>query len=271
MSSSPRKHRSTKRPGPKGKRQTIKPAKHEAAAPDIRVAYGPAGRETLAAIAEELAAAAQPTAFTEESPTIEVESDREPDKPAPMKPLPSRPPGPQARKRLSTLGYEQRPVVPNFRVPRPARPSSSPELTFGSAPAGRETLAAISEELTGEPATTVREKGALQPAPDKPRAPGRETLHALETELESRLGQSAPESGMQPVSEELEVFEMATFVVRGHELGRLASQKARRDFVEERLKHRLPIASMDQVDHVDVTPWTERGTVILRVWCRVTT
>jgi hypothetical protein len=249
----------------------MKPAKHEATAPDIRVAYGPVGRETLAAIAEELAAAAQATAFTDDSPTIEVESDAEPARPAPVKPVPSRPPGPGGRARMSTLGYEQRPVAPTFRVPRPVRPGSSPDLSFGSAPAGRETLAAIAEELTGEPTTGVRPRATLDSAPDAvaARPAGRETLQALEAELESRLGQAAPESGTQPVSEELEVFEMATFVVRGRELARLSSQKARRDFVEERLKHRLPIESMDQVDHVDVTPWTVRGTVILRVWCRV--
>ncbi len=62
---------------------------------------------------------------------------------------------------------------------------------------------------------------------------------------------------------------MVTFVVRGPELSRLSSQQARRDFVAERLLQRLPVASIDKVDRIDVTPWTVRGTVIVRVWCRV--
>lgn len=171
---------------------------------------------------------------------------------------------------MTTLDYTQRPVTPSLSAPRAARPGSSPDLTFGSAPAGRATLSAITQELTGEP-TTLHDRAARESTPDTDGAPapGRETLQALEAELEHQLRPPQGDSGTQAVGERFEVFEMATFVVRGRDLGRLSSQTARRDFVEQRLKHRLPVDSMAQVDHVDVTPWTERGTVILRVWCRV--
>ena len=66
----------------------------------------------------------------------------------------------------------------------------------------------------------------------------------------------------------LEVFEMATFVVRG-DLAHLSSSTARREFVAKRLLHRLPVRAIGEVDRIDVTPWTVRGTVIVRVWCRV--
>jgi hypothetical protein len=61
---------------------------------------------------------------------------------------------------------------------------------------------------------------------------------------------------------------MATFVVRG-DLAQLSSVAARRRFVTDRLLHRLPVESIEEVDRIDVTPWTVRGTVIVRVWCRV--
>ena len=68
---------------------------------------------------------------------------------------------------------------------------------------------------------------------------------------------------------ELEIFEMATYVVRGGDVSRLASEALRRDFVEKHLLRRLPVTSMSEVDRVDVTPWTAPGTLVVRVWCRL--
>jgi hypothetical protein len=62
---------------------------------------------------------------------------------------------------------------------------------------------------------------------------------------------------------------MITFLVRHPDASALASDDARRRFVKERLVHRLPDRSMASVARIDVTPWTERDTVILRVWCEV--
>lgn len=231
--------------------------------------YGPAGRETLAAIAEELVAVVQ----TAQAAPQAKKQDPGPD------------PGSQGDCR--TTGYEQ--SLPERRVvaPKaPPRPGSAPDIALGHAAVGRETMSAIAEELVAEPATGVRarkstlgfeERTERRPAQDsgpelvtEARPAGRDTLAAIGRELENTLAGSEPESGTHArAAEALEVFEMATFVVRGPELSRLSSQLARRDFVAERLLHRLPVGSIDEVDRVDVTPWTVRGTVIVRVWCRV--
>jgi hypothetical protein len=220
--------------------------KHDSS-PDIQVAYGPAGRETISAIAEDLTA-------------------------------------------------------------KPVRRETSPELEFHLVPAGRETLAAITAEVGGvvpsdfdteagngeEPKTGVRPRlptrGYSQPPPERSSSPrmtmpgvappapgarkpevreakvGRDTLDAIANAVLSEPG--APASG-RVKSAALEVYELATFVVRGEDLTLLSSEAARREFVAERLVHRLPVSTMDQVDRIDVTPWTVRGTVVLRVWCRV--
>jgi hypothetical protein len=116
---------------------------------------------------------------------------------------------------------------------RPRNRDTAPEvITIEERPIGRETLAAIAEELARENAAFLRD------------LPGEDEA-------------------------ELEIMEMVTFVVRGREVLRLSSEAARREFVAERLMHRLPVKSLDQVDRIDVTPWTVRGTVVLRVWCRV--
>ncbi len=221
--------------------------------------YGPAGRETLAAIAEELVAVVQ-TVQSPSRPKQESDGDRH------------------------TTGYEEQPVVPRVTAPEaPRRPGSAPDIALGHAAVGRDTMAAIAEELVSEPRTGVRARkstvGFEEPRPaqesgpelvTKPGPAGRDTLAAIERELESKLGGGEPESGTHArAAEALEVFEMATFVVRGPELSRLSSQQARRDFVAERLLHRLPVKTIDEIDRIDVTPWTVRGTVIVRVWCRV--
>jgi hypothetical protein len=212
--------------------------------PEIQVAYGPAGRETISAIAEDLSKV-------------------------------------------------------------PARRETSPELEFHLVPAGRETLAAITAEVMGvtdaeadepsseEPQTQVRQRvrtrsfsqpdprassprmtmpGVAPPAAGTPSPEthetkvGRDTLDAIANAVLSEPGVPASQRAK---STALEVYELATFVVRGDDLAVLSSETARREFVAERLVHRLPVSTMDQVDRIDVTPWTVRGTVVLRVWCRI--
>jgi len=233
------------------------------------VGYGPAGRETLAAIAEELVAVVQ---------TAQA---------APPARKQAAPPDPESQGDRRTTGYEQRTPERRVVAPKaPPRPGSAPDIALGHAAVGRETMAAIAEELVAEPATGVRarmlsadfeERGERRPAQEsgpelvtEARPAGRDTLAAMGRELDNTLTGNEPESGTHArAAEALEVFEMATFVVRGPELSQLSSQQARRDFVAERLLHRLPVGSIDEVDRVDVTPWTVRGTVIVRVWCRV--
>jgi hypothetical protein len=127
------------------------------------------------------------------------------------------------RSRLKTLDFAE----------RPRNRDTAPEvITIEERPIGRETLAAIAEELARENAAFLRDLPEDEDAA-------------------------------------MDIMEMATFVVRGREVSRLSSDAARREFVAERLMHRLPVKSMDEVDRIDVTPWTVRGTVVLRVWCKV--
>jgi len=127
------------------------------------------------------------------------------------------------RTRMQTMDFAE----------RPRNRDTAPEvITIEERPIGRETLAAIAEELARENAAFLRDLPQEEDAP-------------------------------------LEIMEMATFVVRGRDVMRLSSEAARREFVAERLMHRLPVASIDQIDRIDVTPWTVRGTVVLRVWCKV--
>jgi len=171
----------------------------ESSQPDILVAYTPAGRDTMDAIATELV-------------------------PMPL------------------------PAVTDFET-------SSPEITIREGIAGRETLAAILEETRPEaraPQTTL-------PYGDRvSNAPGARTP--------SSAPAATPAKGK---STGVEIFEMMTYVVRGIEAAKLSSDALRRQFVEENLMERLPTRSMDEIDRVDVTPWTIQGTLVVRVWCRL--
>jgi hypothetical protein len=145
-------------------------------------------------------------------------------------------------------------------LPLPARPlpkkpaprdASSPEITVREGVIERDTLAAIMEEAgaLGDPESTPTVKMPAQRA--------RMTTKSYEDDAAS--GAAA----------ELEIFEMATYVVRGGDVSRLASEALRREFVEQHLLARLPVSSMQEVDRVDVTPWTAPGTLVVRVWCRL--
>lgn len=192
------------------------PQPRDVSAPEIQIAYAPLGRDTLSAVAD-------------------TEGDRDPPESGE-----ETTPQSEGRIRQTTMGYSE--PAPSARPPRPAAIyASAPEITVRHAPAGRETLAAINEELLEEPVTGVRATFVTEP------------------DLQiSALGNLAP----------LEIYEMLTFVLKGADVEHL-SQEARRAFVLTRLRHRLPIASEDDLDRIDVTPWTARGTVMLRVWCRV--
>ena len=134
--------------------------------------------------------------------------------------------------RVTTVPYEERPRAPSSR-----------RLPYGSSPelitideVGRATLAAIEEALLTE---------KLEVSPARPR----------------------PASAAAP--EEAFIFEISTFVVEGAEVFGKASERQRREFVERRLLHRLPVLSMNQVARIDLTPGATPNTMILRVWSKV--
>jgi len=274
--------------------------------PEIKVKYTAAGRDTLAAIAEELAggeSSSEPSSIspeTLESPDGLGRGARRSGGPGGAV---SRP-GP--RSRTSTVSYGDRvsnapgAIAPPRRAEKVALPA--PEVTISESPDN--PVLDLDASSAGESVTRVRTRQRTLDFKDRPRTRdtspevitieerpvGRETLAAIAEELarENRSAlQSDPDEASdsrsaQPVSvprprstpprpseSDCEIMEMVTFVVRGGELARLSSEAARREFVAERLMHRLPVDSLEGVDRIDVTPWTVQGTIILRVWCRV--
>ncbi len=143
----------------------------------------------------------------------------------------------------------------------------APEVSFGEGPVGRETLALIAEEARPlrAPQSTLSYGDRISNAPGArtpSRAPG------PLAERESALRTASPEKASAEEAS-FAIFEMLTFVVQGPDIAQLSSEALRRRFVEEHLLHRLPAQNMARVERIDVTPWTVRGTVVVRVWCKV--
>jgi hypothetical protein len=72
-----------------------------------------------------------------------------------------------------------------------------------------------------------------------------------------------------PALEPAEIFEISTFIVEGDEIFSKASDRSRRDFVEQRLLHRLPALSMAEVVRIDVSRGASDNAIILRIWSKV--
>jgi hypothetical protein len=180
--------------------------------------------------------------------------------------------------------------------PRHAPEASQPEITLRRGPVGRETLAAIAEELANDAATAIRPKldtigyeerpkhrsSSRPPQGSSPElisigeAPiGRATQAAIEDALAAETlataakaearANASPKAAPGPA----DIFEITTFVVEGEEIFTKVSEQSRRDFVEQRLMHRLPALSMNEVMRIDVSRGAAANTVILRVWSKV--
>ncbi len=269
----PPKRKSPPRPAAtaraKSAKAAAKKAKAEAeAAPEINVEYGPAGRETLAAIAEDVAQGAFPP-----EPVSKITRAVIP--PQTSSPDLSFELAPAGRETLSAIVGEAKQHAPtDVRAPmttidydEPVEGGEGgPEIVVREATPGRDTLAALEGEGKKGGRKRVRTQGYAESsgrAEVQAVRVGRDTLEALARAVSQ---EPAPASGVHAA---LEVFEMVTFVIRGDDLASLSSENLRRRFVEERLLSRLPIDDMADVDRVDVTPWTVKNTVVLRVWCRL--
>ncbi|HMJ14379.1 MAG TPA: hypothetical protein VK524_23345 [Polyangiaceae bacterium] len=204
--------------------------------------YAPAGRDTLSALAKELARAEAVASGGEEPPealpTLELGALIEP-RPIDAVEVDA---DAETRRFVTTKDYAAPKSTPAERRAARLAAASAPEITVSHAPAGRETLAAINDELCDEPSTGVRSTLNV----------GRAAEAVAETEFSA-----------------LDIFEMLTFVVQGSSVEELSSQDSRRRFVMSRLRHRLPIRTESEIDRIDVTPWNIRGTVVVRVWCKV--
>jgi len=193
-------------------------------APEVKLSYGNAGRETLAAIEQELGA---PSPTPTDAPVIEISET-----PAGRETMAAiaEELADAARPRQNTLPYEDK--IKNAPGARsPSRAPAPPKAASPPHPAAQ----AVARADDG-PEVSVRE----EPAPLTPRI--------------------APEA--------LEIFELLTFIVRGNQVGDLSTDPLRRRFVETHLLHRVPSGSMDAVERIEVTPWTAKGTMVVRVWCR---
>ncbi len=174
-------------------------------------------------------------------------------------------------------------------APEPPRQaeSSQPEIRVRYAPAGRETLDAITHELLPLPVPvivtrensspeivvheTAIERDTLAAIMEEARAEDPESTPLVNPAVAAVPAPSAPTSVVTAAESALEIFEILTYVVRGGDVARLASEPLRRRFVEQNLLARLPVRSMTGVDRIDVTPWTVQGTFVVRVWCKTKT
>lgn len=141
------------------------------------------------------------------------------------------------------------------------RRADAPVIEISEAPAGRDTLAAIAEELAGTgrpPQSTLPYGDRIANAPGA-RSPSRGPASAPSA-------QAAPPEALAPKA--LEIFELLTFIVRGSSAADHSTEALRRRFVSEHLLHRVPSGSMDAVERIEITPWTAKETIVVRVWCR---
>jgi len=211
-------------------------------APEVKIGYSSAGRETLQAIEEELAATSLSSA---EAPQIEIS-----EAPAGRETLAAiaEELAESMRPRQNTLPYGDRiSNAPGAESPRRGSERPDPEIQIVAAPAGRATLAVINEEANPPAAQT---DGA--------------TTSSAPPEREANA--TIPAS---TVAGDLEIFELLTFIVRGHKVMDLSTNALRRRFVEDHLLHRLPNADINAVERVEVTPWTAKGTMVVRIWIGV--
>ncbi|MET0595890.1 MAG: hypothetical protein ABW133_24535 [Polyangiaceae bacterium] len=173
-----------------------------------------------------------------------------------------------------------------MRAPRTEQTSSPEVITIGEATMGRATMEAIDEALAAEarammaaaeadaedePTVVLRSppgNGDIPPASvARARAPGAADARHAASYSTSRVTQPgvAPRATLEPAK----IFEISTFIVEGDEIFSKASDQSRRDFVEQRLLHRLPALSMAEVVRIDVSRGAAPNTVILRVWSKV--
>ncbi|HET7541463.1 MAG TPA: hypothetical protein VFK05_16420 [Polyangiaceae bacterium] len=167
---------------------------------------------------------------------------------------------------------------------RPKPADDTPEVSLTVGPAGRETLAAI--ERAARPARArmatldygdriSNAPGAKTPSrtPGPPKEPTAKepAQHQRPAARQKPAVHQKPASPPEPAPHVVAptIFEMLTFVVQSVDVSSLASESQRRRFVEAHLLQRLPGRDMSCVERVDVTPWTVKETLVVRVWCKV--
>ena len=206
-----------------GKRRSLAPS-----APEVKLSYKAAGRDTMAAIEEEMAA---PRVSRAEAPVIEISET------------------PVGRETMAAITEELAEAM------RPRQNTLPYADKISNAPGARSPSRAPTPPRSAAPAQTAKAAKTAKTAKsdDGPEV----TISAEPAPPTPRLGPDV-----------LEIFELLTFIIRGSGVGDLSTDALRRRFVAEHLLHRVPSGSIDDVERIEVTPWTAKGTMVVRVWCR---
>lgn len=191
------------------------------------------------------------------------------------------PSAPEVKVGYKTAGRETMAAIEEELAAPSLSTTEAPVIEISEAPAGRETMAAIAEELANEmrPRQNTLPYGdrisnapgarspSRAPAPIAKPAPALARARAEAPEV--TIGaESAAVPTPRLAADGVEIFELLTFIIRGNKVGDLSTDALRRRFVEEHLLHRVPGNTVENVERIEVTPWTAKGTMVVRIWCR---
>ena len=182
------------------------------------------------------------------------------------------PSAPEVKLTYAAAGRETMAAIEEELAQPQVSAADAPMIEISESPAGRETMAAIAEEL----AQSLRPRQNTLPYADKiSNAPGAKSPSRAPTPARKPGAGSETTVAVEPAPPTprlspgaLEIFELLTFIIRGSMVGDLSTDPLRRRFVEEHLLHRVPSGSMADVERIEVTPWTAKGTMVVRVWCK---
>jgi hypothetical protein len=188
----------------------------------------------------------------------------------------------------ATAGRETMSAIEDELAAPSLSTTDAPLIEISEAPAGRETMQAIAEELANEmrprqntlPYADKIKNAPGARSPSRMPAPREQALHSAPPKTQAAHAAKSDEGPEVTVTDEpaphtprlaaeaLEIFELLTFIIRGNKVGDLSTDALRRRFVEEHLLHRVPSGSIADVERIEVTPWTAKGTMVVRVWCK---
>lgn len=179
------------------------------------------------------------------------------------------PSAPEVQIGYKTAGRETLAAIEHELAQPSMSAADAPVIEISETPAGRDTLAAIAEELAD---SMTRPRQNTLPYGDRiSNAPGARSpsrAPAPPAAPTTAIAAEPPLAPPRPAEGGVEIFELLTFIIRGNKVGDLSTDAARRRFVEAHLLHRVPSGSMSDVERIEVTPWTAKGTMVVRVWIR---
>jgi hypothetical protein len=201
------------------------------------------------------------------------------------------PSAPEVKLSYATAGRDTMAAIEQELTATRPSPAEAPVIEISEAPAGRETMAAIAEELaesmrprqntlpyadriSNAPGAPAPSRASSPPTPDPAPSPESKGPGSKKPARTANEGPRSPVEGeAAPLTpriapDALQIFELLTFIIRGSGVGDLSTDALRRRFVEEHLLHRVPSHSIADVERIEVTPWTAKGTMVMRVWCR---